>query len=146
MSWLDLLLCITKNTALWLVECDKFKTFLKCSGNPSKTGEIHANRLILLPQRMDPDLLSFLSRFTWKVFPFKSFPFLVYSVYINVEKVYQRLLQCVAQLGNHWPNHVQVSWRKLLAACVSWYQQEFCRKFTPSEQMQYCFQWQTLKI
>ena len=80
-----------------------------------------------------------------KFFHSKAFFFLVYSVYINVEKVYQRLLQCVAQLGNHWPNHVQVSWRKLLAACVSQYQQEFCRKFTPSEQMQYCLQWQTLK-
>ena len=105
MSWLDLLLCITKNTALWLVECDKFKTFLKCSGNPLKTEGDWGNLYKQICRHKEWTLTyyhSFLD-LSEKFFHSKAFFFLVYSVYINVEKVYQRLLQCVAQLGNHWP-------------------------------------------
>ena len=47
----------------------------------------------------------------------------------------------VAQLGNHGPSHADDNARKLkqtvlgARAAMARYQQEFCRKFTPSEQM-----------
>ena len=50
----------------------------------------------------------------------------------------------VAQLGNHRPNHGDDNPRKLkktlLRVRVAPYQQEFCKKFTPSELMYYFFQ------
>ena len=126
MSWLDLVLCTffpvsltvfphrfyMKNTIVWVVECDKFETFLKClalgdptvhcifiknGGGLGKFMQTHfsAYNKSARPQRIEPGWY-FLSRFISKVFQFKAqlLFFLVFSLYVNVEKVYERLFQC----------------------------------------------------
>ena len=87
-AWLDLLLCITKNTVLWLVECDKFKTFLKCSGNPLKTEGDWGNSCKQICRHKEWTLTyyhSFLD-LSEKFFHSKAFFFLVYSVYKECRK------------------------------------------------------------
>ena len=51
------------------------------------------------PQRIDPDWLSFLLRFIWKVFPFKSYSFFSFLSFINVEKSIKDYFN-VTQMGN----------------------------------------------
>ena len=78
-----------KNKKVWGVECDKFETFftIHCVFRKNEGGLGKFMQTHLSPQRIDPDWLSFLSRFLWKVFPFKSYWFFfIFSLSINVEK------------------------------------------------------------
>ena len=62
------------------MECDKFETFftIHCVFRKNEGGLGKFMQTHLSPQRIDPDWLSFLSRFLWKVFPFKSYWFFFY--------------------------------------------------------------------
>ena len=126
----------TYNTTVWVVECDKFETFFKClpSGDPTihcvfkKKTEKNRPWLIIIPFKI------YLQSFPIQKLSFFSF----LSLSIKVEKVFKDYFN-VAQFGNHGQTMptIIVSWSKLLGARVAMaqYQQEFCRKFTPSEQV-----------
>ena len=101
-----------KNTAVWVVECDRFKTFLKClpSGDltincvfmKNERGLGKFMRTHLSPQIINPDWLAFLSRFKWKVFPFKSYWFFLNFLFLyKCRKSLNKDCLSTSQLGNH---------------------------------------------
>ena len=97
---------------------------------------IHENR-----KRIDPAWLSFLLDLSGKVSHSKAFHSFKFSLSFSPHK-YQKSLwkTTLISLNRKIVDQtvstiIHVSWSKLFGARLERYQQEFCRKFTPSEQM-----------
>ena len=134
MTWL----CIVQICS-FLSSCyDKFETLFafRRSHNILRT---HENR-----NRIDPAWLSFLLDLSGKVFhsnAFHSFLLSFFSLSLSAHK-YQKSLSKTTLMSlkrkimdQTMSTIIHVSWSKLFGARLEWYQQEFCRKFTPSKKM-----------
>ena len=131
MTWL----CIVQICS-FLSSCyDKFETLFAFRRSHNIL-RIHENR-----KRIDPDWLSFLLDLSGKVSHSKAFHSFKIFPSLSPHK-YQKSLSKTTLMSLNWKvmdqtmsTIIHVSWSKLFGARLEWYQQEFCRKFTPSEQM-----------
>ena len=127
-------------TKVWEVECNTFETFLNCL--PLGDPRVH---WVFMKNGKESTLTDYHSFQDLSAKFSYSKAIHVFSFFLSLYKCRKRL-SMTTLMSLNWeimdqtmPTIIHVSWRKLLGARVAPYQQEFCRKFTPSEQM-YFFQ------